>query len=103
MSRLRRRTMLRAPVLNGPSTSTREPAMKLAQPLASLALLMGLGQTCYAINVDVTTGTTGSTMANQSFNETRGVTGRVLGGGALELLSMELRRFDINNAPGRPL
>jgi hypothetical protein len=49
-----------------------------------------------AITIDLTSGTTGTTFFNQSFNETRGVDVTVLGSSDLLLTSMTLDEFNIS-------
>ena len=74
--------------------------MKIMYVLLSLAWVLGSTQTSQAITVDVISGTTGDVSLNQSFNETRGVTGRVLGTADLNLISMRLDEFNIGLSPG---
>jgi hypothetical protein len=74
--------------------------MRIFLRLAAFALLAGVVQTSGAVTASLTSGTTGTLFANQSFNETRGVSATVLGGTDLTLLSMRLDGLDINQAPG---
>ncbi len=54
----------------------------------------------WAISIDLTSGTTGTTFINQSFNETRGVDVTVAGLGSLLVSSMTLDEFNIVSGTG---
>ncbi|MHC4983391.1 MAG: PEP-CTERM sorting domain-containing protein [Planctomycetota bacterium] len=56
----------------------------------------GLGETI----IDVTSGTTGTTYNNQSFNETRAPDVTVLGASDLSVIAMTLNEFDIVSGSG---
>lgn len=52
------------------------------------------------VSIDLTSGPTGTTYLNQSFNETRGVEVSIVGGNDLQVTAMTLKRFDINTDSG---
>lgn len=54
----------------------------------------------WSISIDLTSGTTGTTFINQSFNETRGVDVTVVGLGSLLVSSMTLDEFNIVSGTG---
>lgn len=75
----------------------RHLSWRLRSGLALAALFAQAGQ---AATVDLATGSPGTLLRNQSFNETRGISATVLGSTPLQLSAMRLNRLDILQAPG---
>ena len=67
--------------------------------LALAAAAVPIGP-AWAISIDLTSGTTGTTSINQSFNETRGVDVAVVGLDSLLVSSMTLDEFNIVSGTG---
>lgn len=65
-----------------------------------IALVVFIASSALGLSIDLTSGTTGTTFFNQSFNETRGVDVTIKGGQDLQVTAMTLEEFNITTTSG---